>query len=143
MKTLQKGFTLIELMIVVAIVGILAAVAIPAYRDYTIRAKVSEVAATVGACKTSVTEYYNSRAAFPPDTAASGCSTSASQYMTTLTVAAGGVITGVVNAAGVGITAGGDCNLVMTPALDGDGQITAWAGTTSCDPKYVPATFRG
>ncbi len=53
MKKLQKGFTLIELMIVVAIVGILAAIAIPAYKDYIVRSKVSECAATLGACKTS------------------------------------------------------------------------------------------
>ena len=55
-KTLQNGFTLIELMIVVAIIGILAAVALPAYQDYTIRAKVSEVILAGSACRTSITE---------------------------------------------------------------------------------------
>ncbi len=79
MKTRQQGFTLIELMIVVAIVGILAAIAIPAYKDYTVRAKVSECAATLGACKTSVTEFYNTKNAFP-SLASSGCSASTSQY---------------------------------------------------------------
>src|SRR5256885_1016778 len=60
MKTLQKGFTLIELMIVVAIIGILAAVALPAYQDYTIRAKMSEVILAMSACRTSITEVYQS-----------------------------------------------------------------------------------
>jgi len=60
MKTLQKGFTLIELMIVVAIIGILAAVALPAYQDYTIRAKMSEVILGMSACRTSITEVYQS-----------------------------------------------------------------------------------
>ena len=60
MKQLQKGFTLIELMIVVAIIGILAAVALPAYQDYTIRAKMSEVILAMSACRTSITEVYQS-----------------------------------------------------------------------------------
>jgi type IV pilus assembly protein PilA len=60
MKQLQKGFTLIELMIVVAIIGILAAVALPAYQDYTIRAKLSEVILALSACRTSITEVYQS-----------------------------------------------------------------------------------
>jgi type IV pilus assembly protein PilA len=60
MKRLQQGFTLIELMIVVAIIGILAAVALPAYQDYTIRAKMSEVILAMSACRTSITEVYQS-----------------------------------------------------------------------------------
>src|SRR5467141_29153 len=66
MKTLQKGFTLIELMIVVAIIGILAAVALPAYQDYTIRAKMSEVILAMSSCRTSVTEVYQSGPATAP-----------------------------------------------------------------------------
>ena len=60
MKRIQQGFTLIELMIVVAIIGILAAVALPAYQDYTIRAKMSEVILAMSACRTSITEVYQS-----------------------------------------------------------------------------------
>ncbi|HJT60527.1 MAG TPA: pilin [Burkholderiales bacterium] len=65
MKTLQKGFTLIELMIVVAIIGILAAVALPAYQDYTIRAKMSEVILAMSSCRTSITEVYQSGGTAP------------------------------------------------------------------------------
>ena len=73
MKTMQKGFTLIELMIVVAIIGILAAVALPAYQDYTIRAKMSEVILAMSACRTSITEVYQSGPATAPGANGWGC----------------------------------------------------------------------
>jgi prepilin-type N-terminal cleavage/methylation domain-containing protein len=81
-RSIQKGFTLIELMIVVAIIGILAAVALPAYQDYTLRAKVSEVMLAASACRTSITEVYQSNsAASLPVGGAWGCEfgTAASQ----------------------------------------------------------------
>lgn len=65
MKTMQKGFTLIELMIVVAIIGILAAIAIPAYQDYTIRAQVTEGINLADAVKVAVADYYTQKGAFP------------------------------------------------------------------------------
>jgi type IV pilus assembly protein PilA len=79
MRKLQKGFTLIELMIVVAIIGILAAVALPAYQDYTVRAKMSEVILGMSACRTSVTEVYQSGPAIAPVANGWGCEVSASQ----------------------------------------------------------------
>src|SRR5205085_4067648 len=93
MKRVQQGFTLIELMIVVAIVGILAAIAIPAYSDYIVRSKQSEAEAAVAACKTSVAEYTATHQALPANNTQAGCSGVASQY-----VAAGGGVNG---AAGV------------------------------------------
>jgi type IV pilus assembly protein PilA len=129
---------LIELMIVVAIVGILAAIAIPAYQDYIIRSKVSEAAAALGACKTSVSEYTQTNAKLPADTAASGCSTQATQFVSGLAVAAG-VITATIN----GTNAGADPDtktLILTP--DGP-PITKWTCTTSAAKKYVPANCRG
>jgi type IV pilus assembly protein PilA len=136
MKRVQKGFTLIELMIVVAIVGILAAIALPAYQDYVIRSKMSEAAAALAACKTSVQEYASTKGAYPTDTAASGCSTVATQYVASLGVV-GNVITA--NSANTGA---GNCKLVLT----GQGAynaITGWSGSTTCDTKYVPSNFRG
>src|ERR671938_1664028 len=97
MKTLQKGFTLIELMIVVAIIGILAAVALPAYQDYTIRAKMSEVILAMSACRTSITEVYQSGGAAP---AANGwgcelSGTTATKSVQAINTDANGVVTAI------------------------------------------------
>ncbi|CWT61595.1 pilin [Neisseria meningitidis] len=77
MNTLQKGFTLIELMIVIAIVGILAAVALPAYQDYTARAQVSEAILLAEGQKSAVTEYYLNHGIWPSDNSAAGVASSA------------------------------------------------------------------
>ncbi|HFA1265404.1 TPA: pilin, partial [Neisseria gonorrhoeae] len=77
MNTLQKGFTLIELMIVIAIVGILAAVALPAYQDYTARAQVSEAILLAEGQKSAVTEYYLNNGEWPKDNASAGVASSA------------------------------------------------------------------
>ena len=142
MKKMQQGFTLIELMIVVAIIGILAAIAIPAYQDYMIRSKVTEAMAAAAACKTSVTEYYQSQAAMPADLSASGCSSTATTYVTSLDVTAGVIK---VTLGAVGGTASGTI-LAMSPNA-GTGNITGWdckasAGTT-VPAKYLPAICRG
>ena len=139
MKQIQKGFTLIELMIVVAIVGILAAIALPAYQDFIVRSKMSEALAAMAACKTSVSEYASSHGGtLPGDITASGCSATATQYLASLDVAAG-VITAVSNNTGA---SGGECTLTLTPVTSGV-EITSWTPTFgTCASKYVPSSFR-
>src|SRR4051812_48232128 len=93
MKQLQQGFTLIELMIVVAIIGILAAVALPAYQDYTVRAKISEVILAMSACRTSITEVYQTGGT-PPTANSWGCESGvASKYVAGLTTDTNGKVT--------------------------------------------------
>lgn len=81
MKTVQRGFTLIELMIVVAIVGILAAIALPAYQDYLVRSRVTEPMARLSQAKTSVAEFYASRQTLPADSGQAGIDTGSTQYI--------------------------------------------------------------
>jgi type IV pilus assembly protein PilA len=101
MKTIQKGFTLIELMIVIAIIGILAAIAIPAYQNYTIRSQVTEGLSLAAGWKTAISEYYAQNGSFPAGstTAAAGAATkvsvtgaSSGKYVSAISVAANGVI---------------------------------------------------
>ncbi len=80
-RSMQKGFTLIELMIVVAIIGILAAVALPAYQDYTVRAKVSEGLIAASAARTSVSEVFANQGAFLPSSASMNVQSQASKYV--------------------------------------------------------------
>ena len=102
MKTIQQGFTLIELMIVIAIIGILAAIAIPAYQNYTIRSQVTEGLSLAAGWKTAISEYYAQNGAFPTcsTTAAAGAANcvsvsgaSAGKYVSAVAVGAGGLIT--------------------------------------------------
>ncbi|EMU0078390.1 pilin, partial [Neisseria gonorrhoeae] len=103
MNTLQKGFTLIELMIVIAIVGILAAVALPAYQDYTARAQVSEAILLAEGQKSAVTEYYLNHGKWPENNTSAGVASSSSikgKYVKSVTVAKG-VVTAQMASTGV------------------------------------------
>ena len=139
MRRVQQGFTLIELMIVVAIIGILAAIAIPAYQDYIFRSKVTELATAADACKVSVSEYYQTMAlTFPPNMSASGCSDQVTKYVTGLVVGANGLITVSANAGNVGV--GG--NFVLTPVPVGSGQLDWNCTASTIIQKYLPANCR-
>jgi type IV pilus assembly protein PilA len=145
MKRLQQGFTLIELMIVVAIVGILAAIALPAYQDYVIRSKMSEGVAAAAACKTSISEYVSTKNNFPASTDVSGCSTLMTQYVASLSVDGGGGTTPSIINVNVQNTGAkpAECTLTLTAVSTALPDITAWIGTHSgCQAKYVPSNFR-
>jgi type IV pilus assembly protein PilA len=140
MKSAQKGFTLIELMIVVAIIGILAAIAIPAYQDYVKRSKVSELVTAGSACKASVAEYYQAMNALPADINEAGCSNNATQYVSSLNVTAG-VIT--VTAQGIGNGVDGQTYVLAPTPGANNSEPLAWSCSgSSIENKYLPANCR-
>lgn len=152
MKRAQQGFTLIELMIVVAIIGILAAVALPAYQDYTTRAKISEVMAAASSCKTGVAEFIQTNGTFPADANAAGCDVAGTKYVAAgKTVAGAGIIT--VTVQGTNSAADGSA-IVLQPTSDAarttalasaTTAIAGWScGTTAAAAayKYFPASCR-
>jgi type IV pilus assembly protein PilA len=139
MKSVQKGFTLIELMIVVAIIGILAAIAIPQYQDYTIRSKITEGLNMAAPAKLGVAETYASNGAPPADNLAAGISdTISSKY-----VSAVEVNNGVITVTLTGIHANVDGKIItLTPDFDDTAGRVDWTCTFDGDDKYVPANCR-
>jgi type IV pilus assembly protein PilA len=141
MNTMQKGFTLIELMIVVAIIAILAAIAIPAYQDYTIRAQISDGLSLASGSKTAVAEFYQNRGRFPTSNASAGVAASTSiigNFVTGTVVGNAGVIT---------VTYGGQANakisgssVLLTPT-DRGGSME-WDCSSAIEDRYLPTQCR-
>jgi type IV pilus assembly protein PilA len=137
----QQGFTLIELMIVVAIIGILAAIAIPAYQDYTIRAQVSEGLNLAGGAKAAVSEYTMDRGIFPGTNALAGLSTAAS--------ISGKYVSGVANTSGlIAVTYGNDAHATLSgsalqlSAATNAGSIEWVCKSANIADKHLPAACR-
>lgn len=161
-KIAQKGFTLIELMIVVAIIGILAAVALPAYQDYTIRAKVSEVILAASSCRTAVSELVQASTTPSVVTAlgAGPCTFTATKYVASGSVGTAGQIIVVGNEANIGGSSGTAANAItltpfmnaggttaLAPTTDGGNTIATWkcgpATTNPMPSKYLPGSCKG
>jgi type IV pilus assembly protein PilA len=146
MKTLQKGFTLIELMIVVAIIGILAAVAIPAYQDYIARAQVSEAVNLLASGKTGMAEYYADKATWPP-AATDVMGSVAGKYTGNITILASattGTLTLEATMKTSGINASITSGSVILYTTDGGKIWTCSPGTTapSLAAKFLPSACR-
>jgi type IV pilus assembly protein PilA len=137
-KNMQGGFTLIELMIVVAIIAILAAIALPAYQDYTVRSRVSELAVLASGAKATIGENIANEGGTITTTACDGVATFATATKNTASLAcASGVVTV------TGTAAAKNVALTFTPNI-GNAAVIAWSCTTSGSDvyKYVPAECR-
>ena len=139
----QKGFTLIELMIVVAIIGILAAIAIPAYQNYIARSQMTEAMTLASAQKGAVAEYYGDKGAWPSNNADAGIATDTQitgNYVSKVDISTNGTIIATMKSSGVNTNIKGK-TLTLTPT-DQTGSIS-WACTSDAAQKYLPKTCTG
>jgi type IV pilus assembly protein PilA len=139
MKRVQQGFTLIELMIVVAIIGILAAIALPAYQDYIIRSKVTELLARGSEAKNSITEYYSAKGTMPSTLASAGVSGTGTHYVRSVTWT-GTALTIAATTTADSKIAGNTVVLGAVSTANGQVEWKCRAGTLA--PKYVPGSCR-
>ena len=141
-RSLQQGFTLIELMIVVAIIGILAAVALPAYQDYTVRAKVSEVILAASSAKTSIAEFAQVNSGMPT-TASATIAPQSSKYVQSVFYTSTATANGVITASAQGEAKISGSTITLSGTLDATtGQVT-WLCDGSILAKYRPASCQG
>ncbi|MBC7621526.1 MAG: pilin [Candidatus Saccharibacteria bacterium] len=141
MRSMQKGFTLIELMIVVAIIGILAAVALPAYQDYTVRAKTSEVVLAASGGKTSVAEAFQTLGHMPLTIISAGIGAQTSPYVSAIgyDYMTSGTASLTATARGEAKIAGSTITLAGAAGTDG---VVTWTCSGSINAKYKPANCR-
>lgn len=145
MKAVQQGFTLIELMIVVAIIGILAAVALPAYQDYTVRAKASELILAASTSKNSLSEFAQTKNRMPASVSFTPDDSTGSNYVGGVGYSKTSDSVGVVTVTGKGDTALTGKKLILTGTVQSNGQVTwvcAPATTDGISPKYLPASCK-